>query len=165
VDTRLYLIAALAQEYGATRELVFVDAERHFLAMASPTEVRSRLAQRWPILEMAYAAFRNDVPTLEAVEQNLQRYPRAFSASLGKEEESAKEVVTAWQLERELGLARDAEIVNLGDKGQIFLQREILGRHTPFVALVRAGRLEGLVERDELARKVADKVLANLETN
>jgi hypothetical protein len=133
--------------------------------MASPREVRSRLAQRWPILELAYAAFRNDVPTLEAVEQNLQRYPRAVSASLGKEEESAKEVVTARQLERELGLARDAEIVNLGDKGQIFLQREILGRHTPFVALVREGRLEGLVERDELARKVADKALANLGTN
>jgi hypothetical protein len=33
------------------------------------------------------------------------------------------------------------------------LQREILGRATPFAALIRNGRLEGLVERQELARR------------
>lgn len=48
------------------------------------------------------------------------------------------------------------------DKGQVFLQREILGRATPFAALIRDGRLDGLVERQELARKVADKALAQL---
>jgi hypothetical protein len=78
------------------------------------------------------------------------------------EEQSAKEVVTARQLERELGLAQDAETVNVADKRQVFLQREILGRRTPFVALVREDILEGLVDCRELARKVADKALAQL---
>ena len=44
----------------------------------------------------------------------------------------------------------------------MFLQREILGRAAPFAALIRRGRLEGLVERQELARRVADKALAQL---
>jgi hypothetical protein len=78
------------------------------------------------------------------------------------EEQDAVEVVTARQLVSELGLAHDAESVAVGDKGQVFLQREILGRNTPFVALVRDGRLEGLVDRKELALKVADKALAQL---
>jgi hypothetical protein len=161
-NTRLHLIAALAEEFGATREFVFVDASRRFLAMAPPAEIRHRLAKRWPSLEQAYTAFRNEAATLEAIEQNLWRYPMAVSASFGMEEQSAKEVVTARQLERELGLAQDAETVNVANKGQVFLQREILGRRTPFVALVRDDRLEGLVDCGELARKVADKALAQL---
>jgi hypothetical protein len=161
-NTRLHLIAALAQEFGTTRELVFVDAERRFLSMASPAEVRLRLAKRQPILEQAYTAFRAEAPTVEAIEQILWRYPLAVAAAFGMPEQGAKEVVTARQLEVELGLVRDAEIVDVGDKGQVFLQREILGRKTPFAALVREGRLEGLVECKELARKVADKALAQL---
>ena len=161
-NTRLHLIAALTQEFGATRELVFVDAERRFLAMASPSEVRQRLSQRWPSLETAYAAFRSEAATPEAIEEKLWQYPMAISAAFGREEQIAKEVLTASQLERGLGLFQDAETVDVGDKGQVFLQREILGRRTPFAALVRDGKLEGLVDCRELARKVADKALAQL---
>lgn len=161
-NTRLHLIAALAQEFGTTRELVFVDAERRFLAMASPSEVRQRLAQRCPVLETAYSAFRKDAATPEAIEENLWRYPMAVLAAFGAEEQVAKEVITAAQLERGLGLFQDAETVDVGDKGQVFLQREILGRRTPFAALVRDGKLEGFVDCRELARKVADKALAQL---
>ena len=35
-NTRLHLIAALAEEYGRTEEFVFVDAERRFVAVAPP---------------------------------------------------------------------------------------------------------------------------------
>jgi hypothetical protein len=159
-NTRLHLVAALAEDIGGTAEFAFVDADRRFLTMAPPAEIRRRLAQRWPALEAAYALFRKDAPTLESIEQNLWRYPMAVKASFGDEEMNAKEVVTARQLEHELGVARDAETVEVGDKGQAFLQREILGRRTPFAALVRDGRLEGLVDSRDLARKVADKALA-----
>jgi len=108
-------------------------------------------------------AFRKDASTPEAVEENLWRYPMAVSAAFGIEEQDLKDkVVTARQLETELGLAQDAETVEGGAKGQLFLQREILGRRTPFVALIREGRLEGLVDRKELALKVADQALAQL---
>jgi Domain of unknown function (DUF4062) len=162
-NTRLHLISAWAEEYGQAQEFVFVDADHHFLAVASPTEIRHRLAQRWPDLESAYAAFRVQAANPEAIEQNLWQYPTAVSASFGGDEGSVKEVITARDLEHELGLTQDAEAVDVADKGQAFLQREILGRRTPFVALVRGRKLEGLVDRNELARKVADKALAQLE--
>jgi hypothetical protein len=161
-NTRLHLVAALAQDLGGAREFVFVDKQRRFLTMAAPAEVRKGLAQRWPLLEKAYAAFRKGVVTVGDIERDLWRYPSAVSASFGKDEQIVKEDVTAHDLERGLGIARDAEAVDVVDKGQVFLQREILGRAAPFAALVREGRLEGFVERQELARKVAEKALAHL---
>jgi hypothetical protein len=159
-NTRLHLVAALAQDMGGAREFVFVDAQRRFLTMAPPTEIRNRLARRWPVLEKAYAAFQNEAAMFGGVEESLWRYPMAVAASFGKDEQSAKEDVTAQDLERELGIGRHAETVDVADKGQVFLQREILGRAAPFAALIRRGRLKGLVERQELARRVADKALA-----
>jgi hypothetical protein len=161
-NTRLHLVAALAQELGGVREFVFVDAQRRFLTMAPPAEIRSRLAQRWPALESAYALFRNQAATAGNVGQELWRYPLAVQESLGIDEQVAKEDITAQDLVRNFGIARDAETVEVVDKGQMFLQREILGRTTPYAALIRGGQLEGLVERQELARKVADKALAQL---
>jgi hypothetical protein len=159
-NTRLHLIAALAEEFGRTGQFVFVDADRRFLTMASPTEIRRRLAQRWPDLERLYALFRKDSPTLDSVEQQLWQFPGAAAALLGKEESEAKEVVTSTDIQRNLGIVSDAEIVDSADKGQVFLQREILGRNTPFVALVRNDRLEGIVDKGDLARRVAIKALA-----
>ncbi len=161
-STRLYLVAALAQDLGGAREFVFVDQDRRFLTMAPPAEIRDRLARFWPSLEQSYAKFRKEAATIDAVERNLWQYPMAVSASFGKEEQSAKEDITARDLERRLGIQSDAETVEVEEKGQVFLQREILGRATPFAALIRNGRLEGLVEREELARKVAERALARL---
>ena len=52
-----------------------------------------------------------------------------LAASFGKSEQSAKEDISGeeLELERKLGIARDAETVDVEDKGQVFLQREILG--------------------------------------
>ena len=161
-NTRLHLVAALAHDLGGAREFVFVDIHRRFLTMVTPAEIRKRLAQRWPHLEKVYPTFRNEAATIDAVEQGLWRYSMAVRAFLRKNEQIAKEDVTALDLERTLGIARDAETVDVVDKGQLSLQPEILGRPSPFTALSRKSRLEGLFERDELARKVADKALAQL---
>jgi hypothetical protein len=84
----------------------------------------------------------------------------AIKAIFDKEETDAKEEVTSIDLQRELGVVGDAETVDTAEKGQVFLQREILGRSTPFVALLREGRLEGIVDKGDLARRVAIKALA-----
>ncbi|HEY2925794.1 DUF4062 domain-containing protein [Piscinibacter sp.] len=162
-NTRLHLVAALAQEPGRARGLAFVDDEGRFVAMASPAEIRHRLAQRWPALERAYADFRREAPTLEKVEAELWRYPMFASQALGADEQVARHVLSVHDLDYELGIARNADVVNVGGKGQRFLQREILGRQTPFVALVRDGKLEGLVDRGKLAERVAEAVLGKWE--
>ena len=158
-NTRLYLVAALAHELGKTRGFVFVDRDGRFMLMASPPEICHRLASRWPTLEKAYAAFRREVGSLEMMEDELWRYPQYIGEAFGMDEQDAKHCLSAHDLEYELGLARDAEVVDIQEKNQRFLQREILGRQTPFAALVRNHRLEGLVDRELLAKRVAEAAL------
>jgi len=159
-NTRLHLIAALAEEINPHVQIVFVDAEHHFITMAPPAEIRQRLEQQWPNLERAYSEFRKDTPTIESVEDDILRYPQAVRATFGDQEEKVKKVLTSHQLGTELGIRNHAEKIQVENGGQVFLQREIVRRPSPFVALVRNGRLEGLVDTNELARKVADAALA-----
>jgi hypothetical protein len=157
-NTRLYLVAALAREFGRTRGFVFVDIDGKFLLMASPAEICHRLALRWPALKKAYAKFRREV-TPGKMEDDIWRYPQFVGEALRADEQVAKHCLSARDLEYELGIVRDAEVVDVREKGPRFLQREVLGRQTCFVALIRDHRLEGLVDRELLAQRVAQAAL------
>ena len=159
-NTRLYLVAALAHELGQTRGLVFVDSVGQFLLMAPPSEICYRLALRWPALKQAYESFRQSVATLEGVADQIWRYPQFVSEALKADEQVAKHCLSERDLQYDLGIARDAEIVDVRAKNQRFLQQEILGRQTPFVALVRDGQLDGLADRGLLAERVAHAALS-----
>jgi hypothetical protein len=158
-NTRLYLVAALAHEYGRTRGLVFVDANGRLLLVASPSEICHRLAMRWPALKEGYTKFRGEVAIAERIADEIWRYPQFVSEAFGSDEKLAKHCLSAHDLKYELGIARDAEIVDVREKNQRFLQREVLGRQTRFAALVRDHRLEGLVDREVLAQRVAQAAL------
>jgi hypothetical protein len=160
-NTRLHLVAALAQERGGAHGIVFVNALGRFVKAAAPAEVCRRLGQRWPGLQAAYAAFRLEAPTLQDVEAALWRYPMHVAAALGQPtEEAGSHVLTIEDIEDTLGLAAQAETVDVADKNQRYLQREILGRRSPWVALLRDERLQGLVDRRRLAERVAQAALA-----
>ena len=161
-NTRLHLIAALAEEYGRTEEFVFVDAERRFVAMASPAAVRRQLENRWPILVRTYSTFRLKTPTLPSLEAQLWLYPSHVTECLGVEEQLGIEVITRRHLEYDLSLPRDGEVVEVAGKAPLFLMREILGRRSPFVVLVSDGPVEHLVDRGALAAKIAVELLAGL---
>jgi Domain of unknown function (DUF4062) len=154
-NTRLYLLAALAEDLYRNRGFVFVDKNRRFLLLASPKEVRYRLRVRWPLLEDVYTAFRNNAMTPESIIANLWRYPQAVFTTFSKEEKDAIEVVTEHHLTYDLGIFCDAEVVDLPEKSSSFIEREIVARHTPYVALLRDGKLEGLVDRVALSQRVA----------
>ena len=158
-NTRLYLVAALAREFDRTRGFVFIDRDGKFLLMASPAEICHRLALRWPALERAYTKFRQEVASVGQIEDVVWRYPQFVGEAFGADEQVAKHCLSTRDVEYELGIARDAEVVDVQEKGQRFLQREILGRQTRFAALVRDHRLEGLVDRELLAQRVAEAAL------
>lgn len=128
--------------------------------MASPREVRHRLALRWPNLKEAYALFHDEHPTKAKITEGLWRYPQFVNQALNAEEQVEKHELSPRDVEYELGLARNAEVVDVSGKGQHFLQLEILGRQTPYVALVRDDRLEGIVDQAELAKRVAQATVA-----
>lgn len=161
-NTRLHLVAALAEEINPHVQVVFVDAERKFITMAPPAEIRRRLEQQWPNLQQAYSEFRKETPDIDSVEDSLWRYPLAVVATFGDQEEKVKKVLTSHQLATELGIRNHAEPVEVENIGQVFLQREIVRRKSLFVALVRNGRLEGLVDKNELGCKVADAALGQI---
>jgi len=158
-NTRLFLVAAVAHDFGRTRGFVLVDGDGRYLLVASPAELRHRLALRWPPLEQAYEKLRREVTAVERMEAEIWRYPQFVSEALGSDEQVVKHCLSARDLEYELGIARDAEVVDVREKNQRFLQREILGRQTRFVALLRDHRLEGLVDRELLAERVAQAAL------
>jgi hypothetical protein len=158
-NTRLYLVAMLAREFDSVRGLVFIDDKGEFILMAEPREICFRLAMRWPELKEAYNNFRHEADTLERVEEELWRYSICINNAFGKEEQTAQHTLNEHDIGYTLGILRNAEIVELEEKGQRFLQREILGRQTAYVALVRKGKLEKLVDRQMLANRVAQAAL------
>jgi hypothetical protein len=159
-NTRLYLVAALAQEMGGVRGIIFTDDQGRFVKSSAPGEIRRRLGQRWPALDAAYAAFRNETPTLPQLDANLWRYPMHAATALGQAEDVGRHIMSVEDITDELGMASNAEIVDVEGKDQRFLQREILGRRSPYVALLRDERLPGLTDRARLAEKVAQAALA-----
>jgi hypothetical protein len=154
-NTRLYLVAALAHEFGQTQGFVFVDSDAKFLLMAPPSEICHRLELRWPVLKQAYTKFRQEAQTLDRLEDEIWRYPQFVSEAFAADEETVKHCLSPSDLNYELGIVPGAEVVDVREKSQQFLQREVLGRQTRFVALVRDRRLEGLVNRELLAQRVA----------
>ena len=156
-NTRLYLVAAYAREVGHTRGFVFVGPSREFLLVASPSEICYRLACRWPDLEKCYTEFRQSCNNVESIEDSIWRYPQFVEKGFGKPEVMAKHSLSLRDLEYELGITREAELVNVQDKNQRFLLQEVLGRQTRYVALVRDNCLESLVDRQVLSQRVALK--------
>jgi hypothetical protein len=130
-----------------------------FLLFAEPKELRYRLKQRWPALEDAYQGFRKNATTTDMIVQSLWDYPRAVQTALGKPEKEGIDVVSAHHLTYELGIARNAEVVDLPDKNASFLVREVAGRHTPYVALLREDKLAGFVDREAFLKKAGQTLI------
>lgn len=160
-NTRLYLVAALAQDLGGVQGIVFVDEQGGFIRACAPAEIRRRLGRQWPALEAAYAAFRAEVADPSQLGEQLWRYPLQVAKGLGCEEDIRRHVLSVQDIVDELGMAPLAEVVEADGKDARFLQREILGRRSPYVALLRSERLEGMVDRGRLAERVAQAVLAD----
>ncbi|TVL98065.1 MAG: hypothetical protein CV087_21695 [Candidatus Brocadia sp. WS118] len=161
-NTRLYLVAALARDFGKTSGFVFVESDGKFLLTAPPSEICYRMELRWPAVKDAYANFLRIAPTLEKIDSEIWQYPQFVAEAFGEDEQVVKHCLSARDIDYELGIARGAEVVEVSEKGQRFLQREVLGRQTRFVALVRGQRLEGLVDREQLAKRVAQAALLQL---
>lgn len=159
-NTRLHLVAALTHDMAWVKGIVFTDDQGRFVKSSAPGEIRRRLGQRWPELDVAYDMFRKEAPTIAELDANMWRYPMHASAALGQPEEVGRHTLSVEDISDVLGMTSNAEVVDVEGKDQQFLQREILGRRTPYVALLREERLQGLTDRLRLAEKVAQAALA-----
>jgi hypothetical protein len=72
-STRIFLVAALAQDFTSVEAVVFVRSgdDEVFVGIASPRAVRERLAARFPIYEEAYRKAQGAVPYLAPDDTHL----------------------------------------------------------------------------------------------
>ena len=161
-DTRLHLVSALASDFTDIRQFVLLDTKGGFVTMSSPGEIRRGLAKSKPLFEMVYQNARQLAQACpgDEVEQIIFNYPSAVSNALGGQlEQNVKQVMVPASI-RNLGIKADGEAVEqLLSERQSDLYSDVLRRRRPFVAVMQGDKLEGIVDRTELAARIAGIML------
>src|SRR5205807_9843131 len=106
--TRLFLLAALAEDFSSIRRLLFsAGVDRRFVGFATPAAVRRALAAATPVLEQVYAGLLTaPAPQRDRVATIVNQWKwRQFGAAPGSSEEEFKTIVDERTL---LAALRDA---------------------------------------------------------
>jgi hypothetical protein len=171
-STRLFLLAALVEDYSRIQRLVFVEGgeERTFVGMAPPADVRRALALAtdWPILEQAYQNLRKNPPSTPGSE--LSRIVLGWSTYQFKQtwqvapDEDLRVKVDTTSLRRWLALIgkrlTTENSVEWHGITRRYLVRALLFQFdSPYVALLRQGRLDRIVNRLDLALRLAKRAV------
>lgn len=168
-STRLYLQAALAEDYTNVQRLVFVDgdAHRHYVGMAAPGEVRRALAHPPGLdLESAYREIQNQVrknPTPpDHSEARRIVYEWAIHIFI-KDGQTVVEEAAKTSMPTEL-LAQSVVLETQSvewDKplDSPVLQTLVLEKGVRFVPLTQNGRLVQVVNTEAFARSMATQTL------
>ena len=175
-STRLYLLAALAEEFTTVERLVFVQQQeaRLYLGMASPRSVREALARKLPAVETVFrdmfaSAGKGSTDPVEQVQTICYQWEQQSFMAMNDHgarepvpEAAFKELVSGSNLFEWLGGSLETESREWdGSLPGRELYGKILSCDGTFVALVRCGRLERVVSKHALAQKIARSVLAS----
>lgn len=168
-STRVYLQAALLEDRTKIQRLVFVegDAERRYVGMASPGEVRRALGQVSGLnLELVYRQIDLEVRGTPgpAGQSEVQRIVESWAAHMfskdGKSvtEDAAMtpvspEALTQWMTLETESVEWDQPL------DSALLQALVLEKGTQFVPLTTNGRLERVLSADGFARQTATQTL------
>jgi hypothetical protein len=169
-STRLFLIAALTQDYARVRCFVFVDGgrDRRFVGVATPGDLRLSLAREFPTLAEVYAnQVTNLTPTqlpTQQVEQLIQGWSAAMftrnAERLGEKDFMTK--VDRFNLSdwmSKIGGLDDRSVRWRGFQDRALLA-DIVSFDGPYVPLVAHGRLHMIVSRWAVIEEVAAKAVA-----
>lgn len=169
-STRLYLQAALVEDYTNIQRLVFVDrgAERRYVGMARPGEVRKALAQLPGLnLELAYLEIQNNVrqnlvpPDYSEIRQIVENWTVHFFNQHGQPvtEEIAKTSMPTELLVQQVALERDSVGCDCLSLDSARLQTLVLEKGTHFVPLTQNGKLDKVVNCEAFTRRLAAQTL------
>jgi hypothetical protein len=174
-STRLYLVAALADDFSQIQHLVFTEggAAEAFVGMATPGNVRKALAREWPTLEISYQTIKAEPPSSlsprRAGTTEQSRLIEGFVAHTFKHDgRDASETniqvrVDAAKLHDWLNaIGRRLSVDSVDWSGVVGpeLVRSLLFQFDgPYVALLRQGRLDRVVNRLDVAIGVGRRAL------
>jgi hypothetical protein len=176
-STRLYLQAALAEDFTGIQQIVFLEdcdgQDNCLIGIATPTATRRALAAQWPILETNYreaiekSSASPNVQTLtpeDKVVDIIFYYISQFFFQARSEEE-VKVWVTTPLLKQWLNQALILAKVECkgaecdSRKPTPLLLYSVINCPAPYVALVQNRHLMQMVNRQELAVTIANSVL------
>jgi hypothetical protein len=153
--TRLFLVAALAQDYTDVEALVFVRSrgEQLFVGIAAPRDVRRRLARTFSSgnYESAYRRARRGTASdttdaADAIAAIIDKWPAAIAESVN---ESAGDTVSSSALQR--WMQDDLDIQSVPNGPLTPHQRfRIVSQPRRYIALTTGERLDQVVDRDEV---------------
>lgn len=166
-DTRLHLVSALASDFTNIRQFVVLDEQGGFVTMASPGEIRRALAKSHPVfetvyfkaLELAKTAYGSEVGGITFSYPDTMRalfpVPPDKAGDMSEPERTVKQVITPASL-RELGIKTEGEAVEQFPEEKLpdFYTRAAVDRSKPFVAVMQAGALQGVINRTDLASRM-----------
>ena len=158
-STRIFLVAALAQDYTDVQALVFVrSADRQvFVGIASPGMVRG--LDTMTAYEAAYRSARAKAAAEalypgDEVNLILQAWQYSLQDALGQGEEQIKQIISSEDLRKCLGKKLDRGSVPDGPLTER-RQYRIISHDHRYVALTNHRRFKKVVDRDMLAVEVA----------
>jgi hypothetical protein len=160
-STRLHLLAAMLADYTTVAQIAFTGQEWRYLGMCPPVDVRRALSSFFPEVEIAY---RNSLPKpagpvfnrLGEIGEIVANFVEAMEGSGG--EINVKQWVEPHVLRNWRGFSDDSIGLTTHGSRQLLL-REIVNHRSPFVALVRHGRLAHVLDRVALATRIAQNTL------
>jgi hypothetical protein len=166
-STRLFLEAALVEDYTNIQRLVFVGGDGRYVGMASPRQVRLSLAR--PFLELKYSRMVEKV--VWSPQQGISTERRVIDEWIyhygdnefkhEKEpvpEDSAKELVSAEMITYRVPLETFSVEWNQ-PLDSALLQAVVLESGYRFVPLTQRGRLIKIVNGDAFARQCATQTM------
>ena len=172
-STRLYLLAALAEEYTSIERLIFVEsnADRAYVGMASPSAVRRALAKRFPGVERVFRE-------TQANSKHIHKTPSSQVKNIGDNwpncsfrpddsngtkcvlEDQIREIVTRAKVTEWLGSHLETEFREWnggGPASETF--SKVLSCNGVYVPLLNLLRLEKVVDRTKLSTRLASVVV------
>src|SRR5882724_635156 len=178
-STRLYFLSALAEEFTRIERIVFLekDALRLYIGMASPATIRKALAANFPDYERVFReVMRNTMTYPPNPAQQVQNIgfqwpaqtfrvaPETGAVAPAAEqflEKDVRQLVSVELLSKWLGNRLETESRSWdGSPASRALYARILTCNAQYVPLLNGKRLEQVVNRIELALKIASAKLA-----
>jgi hypothetical protein len=174
--TRLYLLAALAADYTSIQNFVFLsDANgpgNYLVGISEPREVQKVLGNTYAFIEDAYRQSKQGIaggwpPSKDEIEAVIQNFGMQLFGLKPPELQDDEPVLNSpgvreWvtpEFAKRSFSAEHAIVDWSGGPETAMLRYRILDRPTPFVFLVENSKLTKVVDRAELAVRIAKKAL------
>jgi hypothetical protein len=167
-STRLYLLAALADDHSPIHAFAFVELgiQRKFLGLCTPSAVRKAIAEAFPVLATVYLKVAGEPSVVNASrDERIGAIVKSWIVQSfgGQSELDLIEKVSSqhlWEWLSKAGHWLETDAIEWSGVSDPNLARQILSEYRgSYVALLRQGRLDRIVNRSALAFGLARRAM------